>query len=197
MAHINPENFNHINIDPNTVCSMWFIGLEFAKTENLNVDLTYDIQTFTENVNRHATGIKMLKEGMKLEARHVKRKQLSQYLPPALLKKERKISTSSSKNGKRSSSDDTNVSNSIKKARISEEYNNQSGGVSVLRRIDFYLFFSDFYIKNFNFQCEEISQNSLSLNDDSNSNLSMTENVSNGLSASKSSENSPAQAVCT
>ena len=28
--------------------SMWFIGLVFAKTENLNVDLTYDIQSFTE-----------------------------------------------------------------------------------------------------------------------------------------------------
>jgi hypothetical protein len=28
---------------------MWFIGLVFAKTENLNVDLTYDIQSFTDS----------------------------------------------------------------------------------------------------------------------------------------------------
>lgn len=69
---------------------MWFIGLEFAKTENLNIDLTSDIQAFTENVNRHAINIKMLKEGMKVEAKHVKRKHLSHYVTPGLLRREKK-----------------------------------------------------------------------------------------------------------
>lgn len=123
LAHINPECYSHINAVPNTACSMWFIGLEFAKTENLNVNLTCDIQTFTENVNRHALSIKMFKEGMKLEAKHVKRKHLNQYLPPMLLKRERKISTTVSKitpeNRKRHSVDES-VS-ACKKSRPSDE----------------------------------------------------------------------------
>ena len=35
-------------------CSMWFIGLEFQRTENLNVDLTESIQNFTGHVHGHA-----------------------------------------------------------------------------------------------------------------------------------------------
>lgn len=34
-------------------CSMWFIGLEFERSENLNVDLTESIQNFTEHVMMH------------------------------------------------------------------------------------------------------------------------------------------------
>lgn len=92
LAHINPESFNQIEsqCEPNSVCTMWFIGLEFAKTENLNVVLTYDIKSFTDNVSRQALNINMFKEGMKLEARHVKRKQLYQYLSPSLIKRDRK-----------------------------------------------------------------------------------------------------------
>uniref|UniRef100_A0A1B0CMP7 Poly(A) polymerase n=2 Tax=Lutzomyia longipalpis TaxID=7200 RepID=A0A1B0CMP7_LUTLO len=71
-------------------CSMWFIGLEFQRTENLNVDLTESIQSFTDHVHKHALNIKMLKEGMKIEARHVKKKQLNQYLDPEFLRRERK-----------------------------------------------------------------------------------------------------------
>lgn len=33
---------------------MWFIGLEFERTENLNVDLTDSIQNFTDSVHIHA-----------------------------------------------------------------------------------------------------------------------------------------------
>lgn len=93
-------------------CSMWFIGLEFEKSENLNVDLTESIQSFTNSVHKHAVSIlirlrchcaqliiilislqvniKLLKEGMEIEARHVRRKQLSQYLDKELLNRERK-----------------------------------------------------------------------------------------------------------
>lgn len=98
LAHINPESFNQLEShrEPNTLCSMWFIGLEFAKTENLNVNLTYDIQQFTETVQNHAININMFKEGMKLEAKHVKRKQLYQYVSPPLIKRERLVSASKS-----------------------------------------------------------------------------------------------------
>ncbi|KAG5680694.1 hypothetical protein PVAND_010185 [Polypedilum vanderplanki] len=73
-------------------CSMWFIGLEFERSANLNVDLTVSIQSFTDSVHKHALNIKMLKEGMKIEARHVRRKQLSQYIDGNYVKRERKMS---------------------------------------------------------------------------------------------------------
>ncbi|XP_045507790.1 poly(A) polymerase type 3 isoform X1 [Colias croceus] len=73
------------------VCSMWFIGLVFDKT-NVNVDLTYDILSFTKVVHYQAEITNMLREGMTIEARHVRRKQLHQYLSPSLLKRERTTS---------------------------------------------------------------------------------------------------------
>lgn len=50
---------------------MWFIGLAFKKTENLNVDLRYDIKSFTDTVSRHALQIKKYNEGMTIEVRIV------------------------------------------------------------------------------------------------------------------------------
>ncbi|XP_072933961.1 poly(A) polymerase type 3 [Epargyreus clarus] len=70
------------------VCSMWFIGLVFENT-NVNVDLTYDISSFTKAVHYQAENTSMLREGMTIEARHVRRKQLHQYLSASLLRRER------------------------------------------------------------------------------------------------------------
>lgn len=76
LAHVNPTCFDYKKIAVNTqvnsgneddktqsggnptvsptpFCSMWFIGLEFERTENLNVDLTESIQNFTEHVIQH------------------------------------------------------------------------------------------------------------------------------------------------
>jgi poly(A) polymerase len=50
---------------------MWFIGLEFAKTENINIDLTVDIKNFTDMVDRQAQ--KMGKTNVKIDAKYVKR----------------------------------------------------------------------------------------------------------------------------
>ncbi|KAF9801517.1 hypothetical protein SFRURICE_006762 [Spodoptera frugiperda] len=119
IAHVNPECYNSVPLNTNNgqplalppgapmpadpspevkknengevianYCSMWFIGLVFEKT-NLNVDLTCDIQTFTEAVNYQAENTNMLREGMTIEARHVRRKQLHQYLSASLLRRER------------------------------------------------------------------------------------------------------------
>lgn len=38
-------------------CSLWFIGLEFERTANLNVDLTVSIQSFTDQVHKHAVSL--------------------------------------------------------------------------------------------------------------------------------------------
>ncbi|KAJ8920017.1 hypothetical protein NQ315_006548 [Exocentrus adspersus] len=157
LAHINPESFSMLESqkEPNTQCSMWFIGLEFAKTENLNVDLTRDIKMFTNTVTKHAVSIHMYKDGMRVEARHVRRKQLSQYLSPSFIKRERKSSISKS-NGvtdskKRHSSEAAGSDSDTpsKKSRLSEE--------------------SSTHVSTF----DESSNNSI--NNDSNSNFSGTE----------------------
>ncbi|XP_041985907.1 poly(A) polymerase alpha isoform X2 [Aricia agestis] len=122
IAHVNPECYNSVPLHTNdghplalppgtpvseeqptelkkneegevipNVCSMWFIGLVFDKT-NVNVDLTYDICSFTKAVHYQAESSSVLREGMTIEARHVRRKQLHQYLSPSLLKRERTVS---------------------------------------------------------------------------------------------------------
>lgn len=72
LAHVNPKCFEEIHqakldagsmgeldkpLVPGPFCSMWFIGLEFEKSENLNVDLTYSIQSFTNSVHKHAVSL--------------------------------------------------------------------------------------------------------------------------------------------
>ncbi|XP_076142055.1 poly(A) polymerase gamma [Alosa pseudoharengus] len=95
LAHVNPQSFpgsKESRIE-NDYVSMWFIGISFKKmesSESVNIDLTYDIQSFTDTVYRQANNINMLKDGMKIEATHVKRKQLHQYLPPDVLQRKRK-----------------------------------------------------------------------------------------------------------
>ncbi|MFT7806233.1 poly(A) polymerase gamma-like isoform X1 [Arapaima gigas] len=98
LAHVNPQSFPSSKDDP--VClerwdfvSMWFIGILFKKVENaesVNIDLTSDIQAFTDTVYRQAGNVSMLKDGMKIEAMHVKKRQLHQYLPPELVQKKKK-----------------------------------------------------------------------------------------------------------
>lgn len=52
LAHIWPNSFAPVNKDEeHPYVTQWFIGLVFAKCGNLNVDLTYDIHTFTDNGN--------------------------------------------------------------------------------------------------------------------------------------------------
>ncbi|KAF7663810.1 hypothetical protein LDENG_00198000 [Lucifuga dentata] len=95
LAHVNPQSFpgSKENRNENDFVSMWFIGIIFKKVENaesVNIDLTYDIQSFTDTVYRQANNINMLKDGMKIEATHVKKKQLHQYLPPELVHKKKR-----------------------------------------------------------------------------------------------------------
>ncbi|XP_076751014.1 poly(A) polymerase hiiragi isoform X3 [Xylocopa sonorina] len=101
LAHVNPEAFPPLEPEPEGHCSMWFIGLLFAKSENLNVDLTYDIKSFVDSIQRQAEQLNMLKDGMWIEAKHVKKKDLHTYVSPSLLKRERKVRVSGSvhKNG--------------------------------------------------------------------------------------------------
>lgn len=69
LAHVLPRCFDYPmppsdasatseQADNESQCSMWFVGLEFQKAENLNVDLTGDIQSFTNAVFNHAVSIR-------------------------------------------------------------------------------------------------------------------------------------------
>ncbi|KAG7463056.1 hypothetical protein MATL_G00191350 [Megalops atlanticus] len=120
LAHVNPQSFpgSKENRNENEFVSMWFIGIIFKKVENaesVNIDLTYDIQAFTDTVYRQANNINMLKDGMKIEATHVKRRQLHQYLPPEVLQKKKKSMADlnrSSGGGKRLSLDGSQLDSS-------------------------------------------------------------------------------------
>ncbi|XP_023210754.1 poly(A) polymerase beta-like [Centruroides sculpturatus] len=100
LAHVNPESFTPIEQDPNEIQSMWFIGLKFKTVESVNIDLTSDIQLFTNTVTHQALTNFTFKTGMRIEAKHVRRKELSKYLPPSILnmhkKKERSSATPNS-----------------------------------------------------------------------------------------------------
>merc|ERR1712136_293561 len=89
LAHINPEQFEPLQPEKDTFSTMWFIGLVFEKTENLNIDLTTDIQVFTAQVHR-AVSSKTQKEGSRIDAKHVRKRQLSSYLPSSVLQRNKR-----------------------------------------------------------------------------------------------------------
>ncbi|NXA04371.1 PAPOG polymerase, partial [Sapayoa aenigma] len=95
IAHVQPQSFpgNENLYKQSGRVSMWFLGLVFKKVESAektNVDLTHGIQSFTDTVYRQASALNILKEGMKIEATYVKRKQLRYFLPAETLQKRKK-----------------------------------------------------------------------------------------------------------
>lgn len=89
LAHVNPKSYGPLeNLEEGNV-TRWFIGLIFQKpegTENVNIDITAEIQYFTSTVHKQACQIAIFREGMVTEAKHVKKKQLSVYLPNSVLR---------------------------------------------------------------------------------------------------------------
>ncbi|XP_010572597.1 PREDICTED: LOW QUALITY PROTEIN: poly(A) polymerase gamma-like, partial [Haliaeetus leucocephalus] len=85
IAHVKPQSFpgNRELVNSGGYVSMWFLGIVFRKVENagsVNVDLTYVIQSFKDTVYSQANNLNVLKEGMKIEAAHVKRRHLHYFL---------------------------------------------------------------------------------------------------------------------
>ncbi|XP_072032189.1 poly(A) polymerase beta-like isoform X2 [Amphiura filiformis] len=94
LAHANPKSFGPPQNEEKSdeFSALWFIGLEFQIIDpSTKVDLTFDIQSFVHTVHRQAMGISMWKEGMKIEAMHVRRKQLKQFLPSSILNKKKSV----------------------------------------------------------------------------------------------------------
>ncbi|NWV22150.1 PAPOG polymerase, partial [Origma solitaria] len=95
IAHVQPQSFpgKEDLYKESGYVSMWFLGLVFKKAESAvktNVDLTHGIQSFTDTVYRQASALNILKDGMKIEATYVKRKQLRYFLPAETLQKRKK-----------------------------------------------------------------------------------------------------------
>lgn len=70
---------------------------------------------FTYSFTIYQVNIKLLKDGMKIEARHVRRKQLMQYLDSEFLRTERNLTENSLNNLY------SNIGNSPQKKRLSTE----------------------------------------------------------------------------
>ncbi|XP_027232962.1 poly(A) polymerase type 3 isoform X2 [Penaeus vannamei] len=80
-VHINPVTFNCQDPEyKDKPHSSWFLGVDFNKSENVNIDLTNDINKFVEVVYKQSTYNKAYKEGMEVNCKYVKRKQLTNYL---------------------------------------------------------------------------------------------------------------------
>ncbi|XP_053696856.1 poly(A) polymerase type 3-like [Sabethes cyaneus] len=132
LTHVNPKRFEHPEHTSKRrsdgkvkqLCSLWFIGFEFDKPESSNVDLTKDIDDFLDNVRVNAVSSKLLKNSMKIEARHVEQEQLSEYLHPNLLMRESSPDVNSgATTRKRLPSDDEQTAPAVqsKKARTDSE----------------------------------------------------------------------------
>ncbi|PVD25757.1 hypothetical protein C0Q70_13417 [Pomacea canaliculata] len=89
LAHVMPEAYGPVNESEGQYMCKWFIGLVFhAQTLNsqtANVDLTYDIQSFSDVVHKTAIHINLFKDGMKVEITYLRKKQLAQYVPAQIL----------------------------------------------------------------------------------------------------------------
>ncbi|XP_031570130.1 poly(A) polymerase type 3-like [Actinia tenebrosa] len=90
LAHVNSTSYGPLESEKDKFVTRWFIGLLFKKTENVNIDLTSEIQMFTNTVHNQAISTKLIKDGMTIEAKHVRRKQLNKYLPPGVFKMKKK-----------------------------------------------------------------------------------------------------------
>lgn len=70
--------------------TLWFIGLKFEKTSGVNVDITDDIKLFVDTVLRSNT--KYPEKDIKIEAKHVRRKDLTTFLPIEIIGKSSRVS---------------------------------------------------------------------------------------------------------
>ncbi|KAK2568918.1 Poly(A) polymerase alpha, partial [Acropora cervicornis] len=131
LAHVKPQSFSPLDPDKNSQITRWFVGLQFEKkgTENVKIDLTGAIQMFTNTVHNQAVTAKKFKEGMRIEAKHVKKKQLSEYLPSSVPRQKRS-STLPPENKADVSLDSTLNTNDLSLDIITEDSNDRVNPVT-------------------------------------------------------------------
>ncbi|CAK8692563.1 unnamed protein product [Clavelina lepadiformis] len=88
IAHINQKSYSqHFstmieNVERTNFVTRWFLGLRFIKDLfSTNINLTHDIQAFTDTLHRQAHTSKVYKEDMKVEATYARRSRLAPFLP--------------------------------------------------------------------------------------------------------------------
>ena len=80
LAHPCSKSFPPAQLNSDLFQSIWLIGLQFISATGLHLDLANDIQNFNDALTDAAHVRKFYKKGMKIEVKHVKRKQLSQFI---------------------------------------------------------------------------------------------------------------------
>lgn len=125
LAHVMPESYGPINESEGQYMCKWFIGLVFHNTQTANIDLTYDIQSFSDAVHKQAMHINLFKEGMKVEITYLRRKQLSNYVPKHILdisRPKKREGARGSGAGDRRSSVDKNTGSKPEHAEVSNSH---------------------------------------------------------------------------
>lgn len=118
IAHINPASYEEV-VDEQQI-TKWFVGLDFKKDTNcVDLNLTENIQAFTDLVFKQAQKINIMRPDLSMDAKHVKRKQLKEYLHPSLLK----LDTKSSKTRSESTSSTTTSTTTTTQTSVSSETN--------------------------------------------------------------------------
>uniref|UniRef100_T1IT92 Poly(A) polymerase n=1 Tax=Strigamia maritima TaxID=126957 RepID=T1IT92_STRMM len=84
VARVSPKTYPGLDVAGigNESC-LWFIGIIFEQFENLNVDLTYDVHYFSENLLKLAENLNRKGD---INVRYVKKKELCNYLSAEVLK---------------------------------------------------------------------------------------------------------------
>ncbi|GIX70780.1 poly(A) polymerase alpha [Caerostris extrusa] len=120
LAHVHPQTYTPLEAEADVYQSMWYMGLKFNKSENINVDLTHDIQQFSDSLTRQASSNNVYKKGMKIESKHVRRKELSKYIPAHLLGKSKKKDRTSNTNTASNSNSTSAPASNAKNSKVSE-----------------------------------------------------------------------------
>lgn len=125
IAHVNTEA---VELPPEPegnsprFISRWFLGLSFYRTEvQPNINLTADIQKFTDLVHQQSMSQGTYKNDMRVEARYVKRKNLIPYLTPELANTIKFGKTKAEKEAKKSKALAQNGNESAKKEEVEKE----------------------------------------------------------------------------
>ncbi|KAI6186794.1 Poly(A) polymerase and Nucleotidyltransferase domain containing protein [Aphelenchoides besseyi] len=84
MCHINSKQFKPrpeaMNTAPNAICTLWFLGLDLKKETKKNIDLTIEIQSFTDTVLSACCMSGVYKESMLVRLNYLPRKELTKWL---------------------------------------------------------------------------------------------------------------------
>jgi len=155
LAHVNPNAYTRqlpvtqensgknesADVDGNESEKMWFIGLQFDKTEGVNIDLTQDIRNFVNTVRQAALSSQKFKEEYQIDTKHVRRKELINYLPPEVFNLKRKTKNSVSPSAIANESDNSPKSSPQDKSSKDINLSNITNNDNKVNYLDYFVLF--------------------------------------------------------